>query len=226
MILDLQIIFIYVGPLIKDDKNVDKRSYLFVMPFMNQSEFYLVYVDLLFSLNIEGLDEQLKHTDPSKCHCVLEYMADFGDQKKCIFRNYLELFHQVFDGLSYLKTQELVHRDIKRKLLSVHIQVCVFHYIVHTASNILVQQNCECYSTLKCICNKENRVLYVLGDMGLLCHEGANAKHSYWEKMAQHDPAGTVQMRSPEVCVCVCVFVWCTWVLVVLYVQAHIRSAS
>ncbi|XP_065896986.1 uncharacterized protein [Dysidea avara] len=151
------------GPLIKDDKNVDKRSYLFVMPFMNQ----------------KGLDEQLKHTDPSKCHCVLEYMADFGDQKKCIFRNYLELFHQVFDGLSYLKTQELVHRDIK-------------------PSNILVQQNCECYSTLKCICNKENRVLYVLGDMGLLCHEGANAKHSYWEKMAQHDPAGTVQMRSPE----------------------------
>ena len=43
----------------------------------------------------------------------LEFMADAGNQKNYIFCNYLELFHQVFDGLVYLETQKLVHRDIK-----------------------------------------------------------------------------------------------------------------
>ena len=70
---------------------------------------------------------------------------------------------------------------------------------MYTASNILVQQNCNCDNPFKCTCDKENRVLYVLGDMGLLCHEGADAKSSYWEKMTQHDPAGTIQMKAPEV---------------------------
>jgi len=41
----------------------------------------------------------------------------------------------------------------------------------------------------------------VLGDMDLLCHEGeqSHTTCAVWEKMALHDPAGTIEMRPPEV---------------------------
>ena len=45
---------IYVGPVIKDkdDENVSGQSYLFVMPFMNQSKFcFLVYFLLQCNTN-------------------------------------------------------------------------------------------------------------------------------------------------------------------------------
>jgi len=52
-----------------------------------------------------------------------------------------------------------------------------------------------------CICPEDNKVLYVLGDMDLLCHDGeqVNTNCDVWEKMALHDPAGTIDMRPPEV---------------------------
>ena len=48
--------------------------------------------------------------------CVVAFIGKYKDQAKMIFRNFLDLFHQVFDGLNYFKTQQIVHRDIKCKL--------------------------------------------------------------------------------------------------------------
>lgn len=67
------------------------RSYFLVMPFMNR----------------KGLDEQFKQE--IGCGSVLAYMARYQGQMKFIFRNFLNVFHQVFDGLDYLREQKLVH---------------------------------------------------------------------------------------------------------------------
>ena len=63
------------------------------------------------NLIIEGLHKQFKQE--KDCDSVLAYMAKYYGQKKFIFRNFLEMFHQVFDGLDYLREQKLVHRDVK-----------------------------------------------------------------------------------------------------------------
>ena len=62
---------------------------------------------------LEGLDEQFKRK--LGCGSVLAYMTKYPGQKKFIFRNFLEIFCQVFEALDYLKTQRLVHRDVKCK---------------------------------------------------------------------------------------------------------------
>ena len=56
--------------------------------------------------------------------CVLDYMMKYQNQQKFIFRNYTVLFRHVFEGLCYLKSKEIVHRDIK----------CEVHFHVFEAS--------------------------------------------------------------------------------------------
>ena len=63
---------------------------------------------MVTGLFVEGLNEQFKQKSS-----VLTYMTKNQGQKKLIFRNFLEMFHQVFDGLDYLREQKLVHRDVK-----------------------------------------------------------------------------------------------------------------
>ena len=60
---------------------------------------------------LEGLDKQFK--PEIGCGSVLAYMKKYQTQMKFIFRNFLNMFHQVFDGLDYLREQKLVHRDVK-----------------------------------------------------------------------------------------------------------------
>ena len=52
-----------------------------------------------------------------------------------------------------------------------------------------------------CTCPEGNKTLYVLSDMDLLCNEGECSliKSEVWRKMAMHEPAGTIEMRPPEV---------------------------
>ena len=73
---------------------------------------------------------------------------------------------------------------------------------VSLASNILVHQHCSCQSPLLCKCpGDDGGVVYVLGDLDLLCLETECSPYGqeYWEKMARHDPAGTMGMKPPEV---------------------------
>ena len=54
-----------------------------------------------------------------------------------------------------------------------------------------------------CVCtDTTNTVLYVVGDLDLLCLEGVSCgtKFEDW-KMTQHDPAGTIEMKPLEVCI-------------------------
>ena len=54
-----------------------------------------------------------------------------------------------------------------------------------------------------CPCREQDRVVFILSDLDLVCMEGKDALASssgeVWDKMAMHDPAGTMEMKSPEV---------------------------
>ena len=83
------------------------------MSFMNQSRLSKYQCAMVIYLFTEGVNKQFKQgTDYDS---VLAYMAKYQGQKEYmyIFRNFLEMFHQVFDGLDYLRKQKLVHRDVK-----------------------------------------------------------------------------------------------------------------
>ena len=62
-----------------------------------------------------------------------------------------------------------------------------------------MHQKCECENAVLCTCG-DNTTLYVVGDLDLLCFEGVSSatKFEDWI-MAQHDPAGTMEMKPPEV---------------------------
>ena len=68
-----------------------------------------------------------------------------------------------------------------------------------------MQQKCACTSPLRCKCPGDGEVLYVLGNLDLLCLENDISAIGYsfevWNEMSQRDPAGTVGMKPPEVCV-------------------------
>ena len=50
-----------------------------------------------------------------KQNCVIKYMVNYPILKKqCrIFSNYINMFIQVFKGLQYLHSNEIVHGDVK-----------------------------------------------------------------------------------------------------------------
>ena len=108
------------------------------------------------------------------------------------------------------------HMELYTEMSSVSAQYCMLYsyndsydYVnclhIYIASNILVQQNCSCTSPLRCKCPGNGGVLYVLGDLDLLCLEDDTSASvctcEVWNKMVQRDPAGTVGMKPPEVCV-------------------------
>jgi len=115
----------YSGPRCGDGK----QSYLFVMPFVNQSKsihFSVAYVCVW--RYTESLDKQF--VIEKSCKCVLDYMKHYDDQQKFIYQNYLLLFHQVFDALSYLQTQQVVHRDVKRtKVVFLDLLLLCYWYL-------------------------------------------------------------------------------------------------
>ena len=186
-----------LAPLVGPDEN---KCFLSVMPFKNQSNAYCK-VTICHTYTYVSLEDLQKHfTKEENLTCVLDYMMVFQNQKKFIFRNYTVLFRHVFEGLCYLKTQGIVHRDIKCKENFYGLKQLSISYL---ASNILVHQNCGCNSPLQCTCAGDGDVTYLLGDMDLLSLEDSeNLTYTLdeWQKMAGHDPAGTIGMKPPEVC--------------------------
>ena len=69
-----------------------------------------------------------------------------------------------------------------------------------------MHQECGCESPLQCICTGDGKVTYLLGDLDLLSLEEETSKLTYtcdeWKKMTDHDPAGTIGMKPPEVGIC------------------------
>ena len=65
----------------------------------------------------------------------------------------------------------------------------------------MVHQKCKCPSAVQCTC-PNNPTVYVVGDLDLLCFEGTSSamKFEDWI-MTQHDPAGTIEMKPPEVAI-------------------------
>lgn len=171
---------IHVGPYNKDGN----RCFLSVMSFKNRRKFI---VQFQYGSNMPmypSAGDLYKQFTEKELSCVLDYMMKYQNQQKFIFRNYTVLFRHVFEGLCYLKSKRIVHRDIK-------------------SSNILVHQTCECQSPLQCMC--AGGVTYLLGDMDLFSLEEDSANSTYtpdeWEKVAAHDPVGTIGMKPPEVCI-------------------------
>ena len=62
---------------------------------------------------VSVVDLRKQFTKEENLTCVLDYMTVYPDQEKFIFRNYTVLFQHIFKGLCYLKSEEIVHRDIK-----------------------------------------------------------------------------------------------------------------
>lgn len=127
-------------------------------------------------------------------------MCHYHEEMDFIFRNYTVVFKHVFKGLHFLETNGIIHRDVKCKC----VYSLQFAYPCTLASNILVHQNCSCVSPLQCKCPGNGGVLYALGDLDLLCLEEDTSASActceVWNKMVQRDPAGTVGMKPPEVC--------------------------
>lgn len=149
----------------------------------------------------EDVDKQFD--DRNKC--ITDYMTKKKKIQISIFRNYLNLYCQVFNGLKYLKDKGIVHRDIKCKCICICmcgplVAAFIIQLILFVASNIFVHQRCKCEKAVLCICTDTNNTSYVIGDLDLLCYEkeGSTIKLEEW-KMTQHDPAGTTQMKPPEV---------------------------
>ena len=132
-------------------------------------------------------------------------MCHYLDEMDFIFRNYTVVFKHVFKALGFLEFHGIIHRDVKCKGIYCVLQLWFVMMHIYIASNILVQQNCSCPSPLQCKCPGNGEVLYVLGDLDLLClKEDISASActcEVWNKMVQRDPAGTVGMKPPEVCV-------------------------
>lgn len=84
------------------------------MKFMNQRKctcnYVKIYVYNYIILIIGDLDEQFTQVN---LKCVLDYMAFYLDEMDFIFRNYTVVFKHVFEGLSFLGQNGIIHRDVK-----------------------------------------------------------------------------------------------------------------
>ena len=65
----------------------------------------------------------------------------------------------------------------------------------------MVHQKCECENVVLCTCS-DNSTEYVVGDLDLLCFEGPSSATNFEDWiMTEHNPAGTIEMKPPEVAI-------------------------